>query len=88
MILLRSYLILILSLQSSSDDELIAAVEGVPIPGANGNKGTTGEDAEEEEEWDCQFTDLAVITNPPNQPDGDPVKVNEYVFEKHLGAGK
>ena len=41
-----------------------------------------------DEEWDCQFTDVAMITTPENQPDGDPVKVNEYVFEKHLGSGK
>lgn len=45
------------------------------------------EKKKKEGEWDCHFTDLAVITLPEGQPDADPVKVNEYVFERPLGAG-
>ena len=33
------------------------------------------------------MTEMAVITLPEGHPDGDPVKVNEYVLEGHLGAG-
>jgi hypothetical protein len=41
-----------------------------------------------DEEWDARFTDLAITETPPNCPEGDPVKVNEYRMLKSLGAGQ
>lgn len=78
-----------------SDEELREAVANadsgngntaaVPVAGeavAGGKAGAAGE------EWDCIFTDLAVLTFPEGQPEGDPVKVNEYELDEHLGAGE
>ena len=55
--------------------------------GGRGDGHTRGEEGDGDEEWDCHFTDLAVLTYPKGQPEGDPSKVNEYEFEKYLGAG-
>ena len=54
-----------------------------------------GPDEDEEEEeggeahsgWDCHHTDLVTVTYPEGQPEAEPVKVNEYALEGHLGAG-
>lgn len=83
----------------NSEEELREAVANADAHnGASGNGGNDGNGGgrengrtrgEEEggEEWDCHFTDLAVLTYPKGQPEGDPSKVNEYEFEKYLGAG-
>lgn len=60
------------------------------VPATTNGTGTAkGTDGTEKEghDWDCNMTEVAVITLPEGHPDGDPVKVNEYVLEGHLGAG-
>eukprot|EP00624_Nannochloropsis_granulata_P007319 evm.model.NODE_7173_length_8571_cov_21.853226.1 len=62
--------------------------------GAHGAAADTPQDSPDEEEekaaqneWDCHHTDSVTLTYPEGEPEGDPVKVNEYVLEGHLGAG-
>lgn len=71
------------------EEELREAVAHTDNTAAAGNSARDRHAAatEQEEEWDCHFTDLAVLTYPKGQPEGDPSKVNEYEFERYLGAG-
>lgn len=42
----------------------------------------------DDEKWDCKFTIDVECKPPPESPEGDPVIVNEYHVQKHLGAGE
>lgn len=74
-----------------SDEELQRVLSG---PGS-GTAGASGSNPTlsylstcGDEEWDCRFTFDVHCKPPPNNPDGDPVVINDYHVKRHLGAGE
>jgi len=73
----------------ASDNELEDVIRGQDEGVAEGQVGTNECGGEvEDEEWDCQMTDTVTVVADPANPEGDPIKFNEYLVLKSLGAGE
>lgn len=83
---------------ANSEAELHGVLGGQGLPGLEDSDGTCEPhickaassyvSPYDDEKWDCKFTCDVECKPAPENPDGDPVIINEYHVKQHLGSGE